>query len=63
MILNKFINFLSKLQKIVNFSGYNIELTISAIKYYIYTYRCLSVYGVESGIKHHKLNTLYYIEL
>ena len=29
MILNKFINFLSKLQKIVNFSGYNIELTIS----------------------------------
>jgi hypothetical protein len=27
MILNKFINFLSKLQKNVNFSGYNIELT------------------------------------
>ena len=28
MIINKLINFLSKLQTIVNFSGYNTELTM-----------------------------------
>jgi hypothetical protein len=35
MILNKFINFLSKLQKIVNFNGYNIELTTNTFLYKI----------------------------